>query len=341
MSDCPHRRLNPLTGDWVLVSPGRLSRPWGGRQDLPSNIELSRYDPTCYLCPSNERAGGVVNPSYDETFVFTNDFPALTDSVVPTGRIESPLFQRRNVAGTARVVCFSPNHGTTLAQLPESGVAAVVDCWAAQVGELGGRFPWVQVFENKGELMGCSNPHPHGQIWAMSELPTEAVKEDRHQADYAREHGSCLLLDYAREELALSLRVVEANDAWLAVVPYWAVWPFETLLIPLDPVGHLDGLDERQRHGLVQVMRRLLARYDNLFACRLPYSMGWHGRTVHRGPHPHWQLHAHVYPPLLRSAEIRKFMVGFEMLSEPQRDLTPEAAAARLREVSNARDLEP
>lgn len=340
MSDPPHRRFNPLTGEWILVSHGRLERPWDGRQEPRSGAAPLRYDPGCYLCPGNTRAGGVVNPDYATTFVFPNDFPALTDAATSAPVSRSPLFRRHDVSGATRVVCFSPDHGTTLAQLPEAGVAAVVECWTAQVAELGARFPWVQVFENKGELMGCSNPHPHGQIWAMSELPTEAAKEDGNQAAYAEEHGSLLLLDYAREELARSDRVVEADDAWVAVVPYWAVWPFETLLIPRDPVAHLDGLDARQRHGLVRTMRRLLARYDNLFACSFPYSMGWHGRIAGHGSHAHWQLHAHVYPPLLRSAEVRKFMVGFEMLSEPQRDLTPEAAAARLRDVSNRHYLE-
>jgi UDPglucose--hexose-1-phosphate uridylyltransferase len=253
-----------------------------------------------------------------------------TDAADPA----DPLFARRPVRGTSRVICFSPDHNLTLPLLPAGGVAAVIDCWADEVEALGKRFGWVQVFENKGAEMGCSNPHPHGQIWAQDELPTEAAKEDWHLAEYRRRSGGNLLVDYALRELEAGERIVEAGDDWVVLVPYWATWPFETLLLPLAPVEHLHALGGRQKATLARMLRRLLSRYDNLFECSFPYSMGWHGSPFGRDAAAHWQLHAHVYPPLLRSADVRKFMVGYEMLAEPQRDLKPETAAQMLREQS-------
>lgn len=330
----PHRRLNALTGEYVLVSPHRARRPWQGQVEKLSPDDKPAYDPACYLCPGNERAGGVRNPGYESTFVFTNDFSALLDDVPPAPADASGIFRLEAVRGTCRVICFSPRHDLTLPEIPLPAIRRVVDVWAEQTAELGARYRWVQVFENKGAMMGASNPHPHGQIWAEDAIPNEAVKEDLRQREYLAVYGSSLLLNVARAELASGERLVTANDSWVAVVPFWATWPFETLLLPLEPVTRLPGLSAAQRDSLADILRRLLTRYDNLFEVSFPYSMGWHGAPFGADPVDHWQLHAHFYPPLLRSATIRKFMVGYELMAEGQRDLTPEQAAARLRDVS-------
>lgn len=326
----PHRRRNPLTGDWILVSPHRTLRPWQGQTEkTPAEIRPS-YDPGCYLCPGNERAGGVRNPNFGSTFVFTNDFSALLPETPPADTHDDPLFQSRSVQGTCRVVCFSPRHDLTLAEMQPQEIRQVIDVWAAQTSELGENYAWVQVFENKGAIMGCSNPHPHGQIWALDDLPNEVSKEDEGQLAYFSASGSPLLVDYARAENDQSQRVVVSNEHWLAVTPYWAVWPFETLLLPMRHIQRLPDASEGERHALAEILKRLLVRYDNLFETSFPYSMGWHGAPYLPGDHSHWQLHAHFYPPLLRSATVKKFMVGFEMLGEAQRDITAEQAAARL-----------
>lgn len=329
----PHRRRNPLTGEWVLVSPQRTQRPWQGQVEHPSREERPAYDPACYLCPGNERAGGARNPSYKHTFVFTNDFPALLPDEAPDAAAAHPLFHAVPEGGACRVLCFSPRHDLTLPEMAVPEIRRVVDAWAEQTAELGARYRWVQVFENKGAIMGCSNPHPHGQIWAQDHLPNEPAKEDREQHAYLVGHGRPLLLDYAEQEFALEERVVVADAHWLAVVPFWATWPFETLLLPRFPVASLPDLTETERNSLARILKRLLTRYDNLFEISFPYSMGWHGAPAGVGPQPHWQLHAHFYPPLLRSATVKKFMVGYEMLGEPQRDILPENAAALLREM--------
>lgn len=332
-SDHPHRRRNPLTGAWVLVSPHRAKRPWQGQQTPPDLSPRPRHDPTCYLCPGNPRITGEHNPDYPGTYVFANDFAALSaDTPVPPRSVD-PLFEIESARGASRVICFSPDHGATLPELPLPALEAVVGTWMTESADLGRFYPWVQVFENKGALMGCSNPHPHGQIWANSFLPTEAVLEDRHQADYLERQGTPLLLDYARKEAGGPRTLIE-TDEWIAVVPYWAAWPFETLLLPKRHTCRLPDLDARQKSELAVVLKELTTRYDNLFECSFPYSMGWHGAPFDGQPGKHWQLHAHFYPPLLRSASIRKFMVGYEMLAEAQRDLTPEQAAERLRTVS-------
>ncbi len=331
----PHRRYNPLTGEWVLVSPQRTQRPWMGQVERVAEATRPRYDPNCYLCPGNTRAGGVRNPDYTGTFVFTNDFPALLPDA-PLQRANShPLLVAEGERGTCRVVCFSPRHDLTLAEMGLAEIRAVVDVWASQVTELGNLYCWVQVFENKGEMMGCSNPHPHGQIWAGSALPNEPTKEDRQQAAYFAVHGSPLLLDYVALEQEQGVRVVVENAHWLAVVPFWAIWPFETLLLPKRHVLHLPMLDEAERDALADALKRLLTRYDNLFRVSFPYSMGWHGAPCGVEACAHWQLHAHFYPPLLRSATVRKFMVGYEMLAEAQRDLTAEQSAEWLRTLSD------
>lgn len=330
--DAPHRRRNALTGEWVQVSPHRTQRPWQGKVDEADRQSRPAYDPSCYLCPGNERAGGRQNPSYADTFVFDNDFAALLPEAGQADSTGHELFTSMPVRGTCRVICFSPRHDLTLADMPDAGIHAVIDTWAAQVDELGPTHRWVQVFENKGEQMGCSNPHPHGQVWALDALPNEATKEQRTQQEYVRTHGTTLLLDYAEQEVQRQERIVEQSDGWLAVVPYWATWPFEVLLLPRFPVSHLPQLTIDQRRDLADILRRLLRRYDGLFDTSFPYSMGWHGQPCD-GDGEGWQLHAHFYPPLLRSAEVRKFMVGYEMLAEAQRDLTAEAAAERLRSV--------
>jgi UDPglucose--hexose-1-phosphate uridylyltransferase len=337
----PHRRCNPLTGEWVLVSPQRLDRPWLGRVDPPTSAARPAYDAGCYLCPGNARAGGERNPNYTSTYVFTNDFPALIPASAPDAQAPHPLFQLAPQSGTCRVVCFSPRHDLSLAELAPDEILRVVDTWSEQTAGLGREYPWVQVFENKGELMGASNPHPHGQIWASEAVPTLPAAEGRNQAAYKEANHSLLLVDYAEEEARLAERVVVGSDHWLAVVPFWAIWPFETLLLPRVPVARLPDLSASQRLDLSRLLKRLLVRYDNLFEVAFPYSFGWHG-APHNGETAGWQLHAHLYPPLLRSAEVRKFLVGYELLAEPQRDLTPEQAAERLRAQPEVRfDLRP
>ncbi|WP_225438834.1 galactose-1-phosphate uridylyltransferase, partial [Candidatus Frankia nodulisporulans] len=445
MDDTTHRRFNPLTGRWVLVSPGRVRRPWHGGQDAPVLPSPAAHDPHCDLCPGNRRAGGARNPDYRGTYVFTNDFPALRPAPNPTpppgpghivedlplpsrpsasispsaapagsttgsvpapgvvarkallaasdspGTSDSPAASgslgtsdspgtsdgaagREGVAGvdrvaragdvpavdptgsgllrsapahgTCRVICFGPDHGRGLVDMSHAEVRAVVETWAAQDAELSRRWRWVQIFENRGTAMGASNLHPHGQVWACDALPDEAAAEDTHQREHYARSGRSLLLDYIRAETAAAERIVLDEEDWLVVVPYWAMWPFETLLLPRRPVTRLAELDDTQRSGLAHVLGRLLTGYDALFDYPFPFSMGWHGAP---GPHPTvtrvgaaerpetvWQLHAHVYPPLLRSPTIRKHVVGYEMFAEPARDMTPEDAAGRLRTVMSS-----
>jgi UDPglucose--hexose-1-phosphate uridylyltransferase len=333
-SDHSHRRRNPLTGQWVMVSPHRAKRPWQGRQETADLKSAPAYDPTCYLCAGNKRVTGELNPAYAGTFVFTNDFAALMPAVPAAPDASEALFQLEAARGTSRVICFSPDHGKSLPELSQEARREVVQTWCEQTAELGSHWQWVQVFENKGELMGCSNPHPHGQIWACDFLPNEAVAEDREQRNYFAKHGRSMLLDVAESEIAQRKRVVALTEHWVAIVPFWAAWPFETLLLPRTAVARMQALTNAQREDLACILGEITTRYDNLFECSFPYSMGWHGAPFDDRDSAPWQLHAHFYPPLLRSATIRKFMVGFEMLAEAQRDLTPEQAAERLRAVS-------
>ena len=333
IAEKPHRRFNPLTGDWVLVSPHRAKRPWQGQVDSPDQTPASSHDPDCYLCPGNRRVNGEVNPDYTSTFIFGNDFAALNMDACET--IEhDPLFQTEAVNGECRVICFSPDHSKTLPEMTIPEIRNVVDSWADQSAELGKRYPWVQLFENKGAMMGCSSPHPHGQIWASSSVPSLPATEDRNQHAWMARHNNNMLLEIAQRESTDGIRVVVETDFWIAIVPFWASWPFETLLLPRFSVQRITDLTDPQKTDLAHAIQSLTICYDNLFQCSFPYSMGWHGAPFDGNENAHWQLHAHFYPPLLRSAEIRKFMVGYEMMAEAQRDLTPEQAAERLRACS-------
>ncbi len=334
----PHRRRNPLTGEWVQVSPHRLQRPWQGHVESVPAESRPAYDPACYLCPGNERAGGLRNPAYTDTYAFANDFSAVLPDVPPTeeppARGPEQLLWARAVPGTARVMCFSPRHDLTLPEMDLPAIRRVVEMWVEQTADLGRRYRWVQLFENKGEIMGCSNPHPHGQVWGIDTLPNEPAKEDRQQRIYFEAEGRPMLLDYAELESERRERVVVENEDWLVVVPFWAVWPFETMLLPRRRViPRLPDTTADERQSLAEILKRLLIRYDNLFNVSFPYSMGWHGAPFTTEPVGHWQLHAHFMPPLLRSATVKKFMVGYELMAEAQRDLTAEQAAARLRDL--------
>ncbi|TYZ10988.1 UDP-glucose--hexose-1-phosphate uridylyltransferase [Hymenobacter lutimineralis] len=335
ITEHPHRRYNALTGEWLLVSPHRSKRPWQGQQETTEPEQRPAYDSTCYLCPGNTRAGGAVNPPYTGTFVFDNDFAALTADA-PVGTVNvGGLLRAEAESGVGRVICFSPRHNLTLPEMDEAAIRGVVDVWVEQFRELGARpdINYVQIFENKGQVMGCSNPHPHGQIWAQRTVPGEPAKETVQQAAYFQEHGRSLLTDYLTLELQEQQRVVLENAHWVALVPYWAVWPFETLVLPRRHVTDITQLSDEEKDAFASILQQLTIRYDNLFQISFPYSAGLHQRPTDGQEHPEWHLHMHFYPPLLRSATVRKFMVGYEMLGDPQRDITPEAAAQRLREL--------
>lgn len=332
--DKPHRRYNPLSGEYVLVSARRANRPWQGQVEKVPDVLRPSYDPNCYLCPGNARAGGQKNPDYSATFVFTNDFPSLLDQSDVQNQVKgSGLIQAYSVRGTNRVICFSPRHDLTLPLMSIEELSSVVDTWCAQTLELGQRYPWVQLFQNQGEMMGASNPHPHGQVWAVDSLPNEPQREDSQQENYSASNRSNLLLDYLQEELALGERVVLNSRHWAVVVPFWAIWPFETVILPKRHTLRMPDLKDEERKDLAVLLKQLMIGYDNLFEVPFPYSMGWHGAPYADGDNGHWQLHAHVFPPLLRSATVRKFMVGYELLAEAQRDLSPEQAARRLTEL--------
>jgi UDPglucose--hexose-1-phosphate uridylyltransferase len=337
-----HRRFNPLTREWVLVSPQRTQRPWLGRVEKAASQNQPAYDPSCYLCPGNERAGGARNPAYKSTFVFANDYAALLPNVPAVEIDEAGLLVTRSEKGICRVICFSPRHDLAIPRMSRAEVRQVVDIWTEQFLELE-KMGWVrhvQIFENRGLLMGASNPHPHCQIWANASLPNIPEKELASFREYRAAKTSCLLCDYLRLETQKNERIVCQNDAFAVVVPYWAVWPFETLLLSKRHLGSLDEVSDEERDLLADILRRVTIRYDNLFETSFPYSMGFHQRpTVHQS-HQEWHLHAHFYPPLLRSATVQKFMVGYELLSSPQRDITPETAAQHLIEVGEVHYLD-
>lgn len=339
--DHSHRRRNPLTGDWVLVSPHRAKRPWQGQVEKPQVADTAAHDAECYLCSGNTRINGEVNPEYDGTFVFTNDFAALMKDTPASMQSNDDLFTLQAARGTSRVICFSHEHNKTLPELSLFALQGVIDTWQEQVTDLSKEYVWVQVFENKGAAMGCSNPHPHGQVWANDFIPNEVAKAELSQKAYFNKHASSLLMDYAHKESADGSRTVVETEHWIAVVPYWAAWPFETLLMPKFSCARLTDVNRVQKADLAMAIKKLTSRYDNLFQCSFPYSMGWHGAPNNLESTEHWQVHAHFYPPLLRSATVRKFMVGYEMMAEPQRDLTPEQAAQRLQALSDVHYNEP
>jgi UDPglucose--hexose-1-phosphate uridylyltransferase len=333
----PHRRWNPLRREWVLVSPQRTQRPWQGQTETIAQPVALQYDPACYLCPGNVRANGEHTPKYESTYVFENDFAALKPES-ESGSFDADgagLLKASTERGICRVLCFDPRHDLTLATMEPAQVRRVVDTWAAQAEELGARedISYVQIFENRGAMMGASNPHPHGQIWATEHIPNEPLAELAAQRAYFAEHGEPLLAAYLRMELAAGERIVLENESWVALVPFWAVWPFETMLLPRYAVTGFAELAEKERAGLANVLQQLTAGYNRVFDTPFPYSMGFHPAPFDGEDHTEWMLHAHFYPPLLRSATVRKFMVGFELLGSPQRDITAETAAEILRKA--------
>ena len=329
----PHRRFNPLTREWVLVSPHRTDRPWQGQVEEEAAAAQPDYDPKCYLCPGNPRAGGALNPAYTSTFVFDNDFAALKPATPVERFDEQGLLVAEGEPGICRVVCFSPRHNLTLANMEREDVRVVVDAWVEQYAELGANpaIRYVQIFENRGAMMGASNPHPHCQIWSSHRLPNEVAKEQASLEAWRAERGTCLVCEYGRLEAGDRARVVDENEGFVSVVPFWAVWPFETMVMARRHVTAIDQLSGGERDALAEILQRTTARYDRLFQVSFPYSMGFHQRPTDGAAHDEWHLHLHFYPPLLRSATVKKFMVGYEMLATPQRDITPEWAAERLR----------
>jgi len=333
----PHRRWNSLTGEWVQVSPHRAKRPWQGKQEETPGEEKPKYDPECYLCPGNDRAGDAKNPEFESTFVFTNDFSALKPDTPSETIKDGDLLYAKGEKGICRVICFSPRHDLTLPEMELSQIREVVDLWTKEYTELGDRdyINYVQIFENKGEIMGCSNPHPHGQIWAQQTIPDEPSKELKRQINYYEEHDKTLLGDYLDLELERDERVVVENEHFVVVVPYWAFWPFETLLISRRPFSRFTDMSDAEKDGLADIVKQITVKYDNIFEVSFPYSAGFHPAPTDGKEHPEWHFHMHFYPPLLRSATVKKFRVGYEMLGTPQRDITPEASADLIKSLSD------
>lgn len=330
-----HTRKNILTGDWILVSPHRMKRPWQGKvEDLPAD-DRPQYDAGCYLCPGNKRSDGTINPVYENAYVFTNDFSALLADTPDGEYNKASLLMAKSESGICKVICFSPDHSLTLPRMSEQAIEKVIELWQQEFTELAQHsyIKYIQIFENKGEIMGCSNPHPHGQIWASSSIPLELSKETTQQQLYYNSNGKSLLDDYLQIELQQQERIVVENEHFAVLVPFWAVWPYETMIISKRHVQHLLQFTDAEKASLASLLKKLTTKYDNLFNVSFPYSAGMHQAPVNDGAHEEWHWHMHFYPPLLRSATVKKFMVGYEMLANPQRDITAETAAAALRSL--------
>jgi UDPglucose--hexose-1-phosphate uridylyltransferase len=337
ISEDPHRRYNPLINEWVLVSPHRSKRPWQGQNEDVTTDNLPEYDPTCYLCPGNIRANGEVNPGYENAFVFENDFAALKqEEILFEEEIKETFFKVQPERGISRVVCFSPKHNLTLPEMPLEAIENIIRTWQKEYTDLGNieYIKHVQIFENKGAVMGCSNPHPHGQIWAQSSLPTEVEKTQKNLKAYFDKHNSNLLQDYVKQEIALNERIVIENDYFVALVPFWAIWPYETMIVSKRHLGKITDFTEEETTDFALTLKQLTVKYDNLFETSFPYSSGIHQTPTDGELHPEWQFHMHFYPPLLRSASVKKFMVGYEMMGESQRDITAEKSAEVLKNLS-------
>jgi len=335
-NDNPHRRLNILTGEWILVSPHRTKRPWQGKTEKSANTDLPVYDPSCYLCPTNERMGGEFNPEYDRPFSFVNDFSALLQDVEEE-TYKNGLLYAESESGICKVVCFSPNHSLTLPLMSVSAIADVISLWQKEYNELGSKeaINHVQIFENKGGIMGCSNPHPHGQIWAQNKIPQEVQKKIGNLKAYWEKHGSSILEDYMEQELKLDERIILENEHFVALIPYWAVWPYETMIVPKRKLAHIGLLSETEKQSYAEILKKLTIKYDNIFNTSFPYSAGIHQAPTDGRDHPEWHFHMSFYPPLLRSATVKKFMVGYEMFANPQRDITAEQAAETMKSLSD------
>ncbi|MEE4217716.1 MAG: UDP-glucose--hexose-1-phosphate uridylyltransferase [Xanthomonadales bacterium] len=338
----PHRRFNPLTGEWVLVSPHRTQRPWQGKQEDVAGSGRPAFDENCYLCPGNKRSNGQQNPDYTQTFVFTNDFSALLMDTPDLAMNTDPLFQAVSERGMCKVICFSPHHDLSVPNMSVAAVTRVIEVWKNEYESLQANpdISYAQIFENKGAIMGCSNPHPHCQIWASSSIPPIVVQEQVNQHRYAERQGNPMLLDYLNRELERKTRVVYENEQFVAVVPFWAVWPFEAMILPRRHIPSIDQFSGEEARGFADAYRRLTQAYDQVFRCEFPYTAGIHQAPTTAENHDHWQLHMHFYPPLLRSATVKKFMVGYEMLAAPQRDITAESAAETLRNALNQAEQE-
>jgi len=336
MEDHPHRRYNALTNEWVLVSPHRAKRPWQGQIEKSEQETRPAYDPTCYLCAGNERVGGYKNPDYKSTFVFVNDFSALMPDAPVGQENDGELFRAESESGLCKVICFSPRHDLTIPEMEVSAIREVIDLWADEYKQLGAMpdINYVQIFENKGSMMGCSNPHPHGQIWSSKSIPVEPMKEQQTQMAYYQKHKRALLTDYIAKEIEKKDRVIFENEHFVALVPYWAVWPFEAMIAPKRHVTDITKLTDTERDAFAAAYQELTILYDNLFEISFPYSAGLHQRPTDGLEHEEWHMHMHFFPPLLRSATVKKFMVGYEMLANAQRDITPETSARKLRELS-------
>ncbi|WP_073317064.1 UDP-glucose--hexose-1-phosphate uridylyltransferase [Aquimarina spongiae] len=332
LNDNSHRRYNILTGEWILVSPHRTKRPWQGKQEQIKIAKSKSYDENCYLCPGNTRANGSVNPQYTKPFSFVNDYSALLSSV-PEEHYNKGLLRAKSEKGICKVVCFSPDHSLTLPVMPIDDIMEVVNLWIKEYKELGSisYINHIQIFENKGDIMGCSNPHPHGQIWAQESIPVEIVKKTQNQLEYWQKNGAGLLSDYLDQELSHKERIIAENESFVALVPYWAIWPYETMILPKRKIGSIDKLTAKEVNFFAAMIKDVTTRYDNLFQTSFPYSAGIHQAPTDGNNHDEWHFHMSFYPPLLRSATVKKFMVGYEMFADPQRDITAEQAADTLR----------